>query len=313
MKKLKLSATNNKTFKEGFEEFIFNCKSRNLRQGTIIHYEQSYVQLIKYIDKNIEISKINKKVFDQFVVDVGKNKEVKSQTLYTYARDLKTIINFFIRQDFCKAFEIKLPKTDRQPIDTYSDEELTKLLKKPDIKKCSFVEYRNYVIVSTFLSTGIRLTSLINIKVKDIKFDDKVININHTKNRKPLIIPMNKQLISILKEYLKHRQFKSLDDYLFCNCYGKQLTKSSIVQAIASYNKSRGVETTSIHKLRHTFAKKWVMNGNSVVVLQKVLGHSSLQITQNYLNVLMTDIKKEVDNYNILQEFNSSFIKIKRN
>ena len=48
-----------------------------------------------------------------------------------------------------------------------------------------------------------------------------------------------------------------------------------------------------------------------MAVLQRILGHSSLQITQNYLNVLISDIKAEVENYNILQEFNSNFIRLK--
>lgn len=47
------------------------------------------------------------------------------------------------------------------------------------------------------------------------------------------------------------------------------------------YNKERGIETTGIHRLRHTFAKQWILSGNSVVALQKILGHSSLAITQH--------------------------------
>ena len=135
---------------------------------------------------------------------------------------------------------MKLPKVDKQPIATYTDEELEKLLKKPNINKCSFVEYRNYVMVAMFLSTGIRLSSLTNIRVKDINFDDEVVNIVHTKNRKSLIIPLNKQILSILKEYLKYRQYSDLEDRLFCNCYGKPLNKSSTIQAVATYNRKRG-------------------------------------------------------------------------
>ncbi len=311
MKKIKLNMVKSKTFKEGFEDFIFNCKARGLRDGTISHYQQSYIQIIRYLNSDIEIADINKEVFDRFIVKMRENKDIGSQTLFTYARDLKTIINFYIKQEYCKPFIIELPKVDKKPIEAYTDDELDKLLKKPNINKCSFVEYRNYVMVAMFLSTGIRLSSLINIRVKDINFDDEVVNIMHTKNRKSLIIPLNRQINSIIKEYLKYRQYSDIEDWLFCNCYGKALNKSSIIQAIASYNRSRGVNTTSIHKFRHTFAKKWVLGGNSVAVLQRILGHSSLQITQNYLNVLISDIKAEVDNYNILQEFNSNFIKLK--
>jgi len=310
MKRMKLSRKNDKTFKDGFIEFILNCKSRNLREGTVKHYEISYRQIIKYLDENIKISDINKDIFNEFVVNVKKYSNAESQTLHTYCRDLKTILNYFMSQEYLEHFKVELPRVDKKPVETYTDDELEILLKKPNIKKCEFVEYRNYVMTAFFLSTGIRLTSLINIKIRDIIMSDEIVNIMHTKNRKALTIPLNNQIIKVLKEYLSYRQYNSLDDYLFCNIYGKQLTKSAITQALGTYNKNRGVEHTGIHRLRHTFAKKWIIAGNSLASLQKILGHSNLQMTQNYINILVSDLKKDVDNYNILQEFNTSFIKL---
>jgi integrase/recombinase XerD len=69
------------------------------------------------------------------------------------------------------------------------------------------------------------------------------------------------------------------------------------------YNKNRGVETTGIHRYRHTFAKQWILNGGNVVSLSKLLGHSSLQITQNYINLLVSDVSKEVTTLNLLDKF----------
>lgn len=139
-KKLKMNYKNDKTFNDGFEEFILNCRSRNLREGTIKHYQESYNQIIKYFDEDILLSDISKKVFEEFILRVGKNKNMYSQTLYIYSRDLKTIINFFINLEYTPMFKIVLPRVDKYPIETYSDEELEKLLKKPNLKKCEFTE-----------------------------------------------------------------------------------------------------------------------------------------------------------------------------
>ncbi|PWX20924.1 tyrosine-type recombinase/integrase [Clostridium perfringens] len=312
MKKIKINLENDLTFKEGFSEFIYNCKVRNLRSGTIKHYEEAYISIIRYFDEDILIKNINKKVVDDFIIKCKENKKIGEQTLHTYARDLKTILYFFMRMDYMKSFKITLPKVDRVAIETYTDDELRKLLEKPNLKKCTFSQYRNYCIVCMLLSTGIRLSSLINIKIRDLDFDNEVVNITHTKNRKELIIPLNQTMIKTIKQYLKVRQCKSIDDYLFCNVYGKQLTKSTLISAIYKYNKSKGVEKTSIHKFRHTFAKKWVLENKSLAVLQKVLGHSSLAITENYINILISDIKKEMEDFNILEEFNKEFIKISK-
>lgn len=310
MKKMQMNYRNDKTFKDGFNEFILNCKARNLREGTIKHYEEAYKQIIKYFDEDILLSDISNKSFNDFILKTKKNHDIKSQTLNTYARDLKTIIYFFIKQEYTPTFKIELPKVDKYPIETYLDEELEILLKKPNIKQCKFVEYRDYVITAFFLSTGIRLTSLINVQIKDISLFDEEVKIMHTKNRKALTVPLNNQIIKVLKNYLPYRQYRDSEDYLFCNIYGKQLTKSAITQTLATYNKNRGIEHTGIHRLRHTFAKKWIIAGNSLASLQRILGHSNLQMTQNYINILVSDLKKDVDNYNILQEFNNSFIKM---
>lgn len=216
-----------------------------------------------------------------------------------------------MKQEYMPTFKIKLAKADKQPIETYTDDELKKMLRKPNLKQCTFQEYKSWVIVNFLLSTGVRQHSLINIRVKDIDFDNEVVYVNVTKNRKPLIIPLNQDILKILKEYLKYRNHESKEDYLFCNVFGKQLTKSTVYHGLWHYNKSRNVETTGMHRFRHTFAKKWVTRGGNVVTLSKILGHSSLAITENYLNILTCDLKKDIDKFNILQEFKKESIKMR--
>ena len=72
-----------------------------------------------------------------------------------------------------------------------------------------------------------------------------------------------------------------------------------------NYNKSRGVQTTGVHRYRHTFAKQWILNGGNVVTLSRILGHSNLSITQNYINLLVTDLAKQVEEINLLDKFSS--------
>jgi integrase/recombinase XerD len=81
------------------------------------------------------------------------------------------------------------------------------------------------------------------------------------------------------------------------------MTRSISYKNLHDYNKNRGVETTGIHRYRHTFAKQWIVNGGNVVSLSKILGHSNLQITQNYINLLVSDVTKEVDELNLIDKF----------
>ena len=100
----------------------------------------------------------------------------------------------------------------------------------------------------------------------------------------------------------------------FCNVFGCQLVKSTCYHRLYEYNKRRGVETTGIHRYRHTFAKQWILNGGNVVTLSRLLGHSSLEITQNYINLLVSDVAEQVNEINLLDKFASKqSIKMKRN
>lgn len=311
VRKIKIQSDNSITFSEGFEEFILNCKGRNLREGTIRHYTEGYKSITKFISKDTPIKDITHKTFDEFVASyVGLG--VGSQTIYTYSRDLKTILYFFMKVGYLKEYKISLPKVDKKAIETYSDAELKILLKKPKLKDCSFVQYRDWVIVNFLLSTGIRSNSLINIKIKDLDFENEVVYINMTKNRKPLILPLNLTIIKILKDYLKVRQHQSEEEYLFPTAFGTKMYRKTLNQTLNTYARNRGVNTSGTHRYRHTYAKKAVLKGMNPAILQKVLGHSSLLITQNYLNILVSDLKKEVNKFNILSEFNDEFMKIKK-
>lgn len=306
---MKMTVATEKTFKEGCEDYLLDCKARNLREGTLKHYTDVMKQLYKFIPEDTPIEKMNANTFKKFIIQMGERPEINSQSLNTYARDLKTLMYFFMRQEYIPKVKLDVPKVDKTPIETYTDSELQILLKKPNLKKCSFTEYKMWVMTNFLLSTGVRQKSLLNIKIRDLDFDSEFINITHTKNRKALIIPMNSDIKKILLEYLRYRGGEA-DDYLFCNIYGKQLAKSTMIHTLLEYNRARGVEKAGTHRYRHTFAKKWVLMNGNIVTLQKVLGHSSLQMTQNYINLLVSDMKKDVEEFNILREFKREAIKI---
>jgi len=123
--------------------------------------------------------------------------------------------------------------------------------------------------------------------------------LTNVKNKRQHIIPLSTRLERILTEYLLYRKGEP-DDYLFCNHYGEQLKKDGISSAIERYNKSRGVEKTSIHLYRHTFAKNWILNGGDIFRLKSILGHSSLDIVKEYAEMFGADLKRDFDSFNPL-------------
>lgn len=84
--------------------------------------------------------------------------------------------------------------------ETYTDEELTMLLKKP-AKNCDFTEYRNWVIVNFLMNSGCRAATIRNIQNRDVDMEARQVILRHNKNGKIQVIPLCSVMINILREY----------------------------------------------------------------------------------------------------------------
>ncbi len=291
------------TFQDGFEDFKIYCITKNLSKDTIIHHQNVINTVFKFVNPNMLLEDITRLTVNQFILGCKENLTIKDITLNTYVRSLRTVLYYFMNMGYTEKFNINAPKFDRQIILTYSDEDLKKLLKKPNIKQCDFVFYRNYVICEFFMGVGCRTRSLINIKIADLDFDNNVVYLNVTKNRKPLIIPLSATLRKELREYLRIRKGNN-EDYLFCSAYGQQITRTRLYNSMQDYNKKHGVEIFGLHRWRHTFAKKYIVGGGSTLKLKEILGHSNLEMVTNYVCMFTEDLQKDFDLYNPLENFN---------
>jgi integrase/recombinase XerD len=91
------------------------------------------------------------------------------------------------------------------------------------------------------------------------------------------------------------------------------LLPHSASKAIADYNRSRGISKTSVHLLRHAFAKNWVLMGGDVFRLQKQLGHSTLEMSRRYANIYDRDLHKDTEQFNLLEKLKQGSKTIKLN
>ncbi len=132
------------------------------------------------------------------------------------------------------------------------------------------------------------------IKNCDVDLDQHQVITRHNKNKKVQVIPLCREMVTILREYMEIRG-GAAEDFLFCNERGEPLSESALRQSIARYNKSKGLSKTETHLFRHTFARKYLMDcgGNT----QKMMRHSTLKTAKIYCNVFNSDIVKNYDDH----------------
>ena len=155
VKKLSIKKSNVLTLKDGFEMYIDNCFQRNLREATIKHFQQSFKQFYKYIPEDTLLNDISKKTYEFFVVAL-KKKLSNDISINSYLRDLITVFNFLMKSGLIERFEMKSIKASKANVETYTDNELKILLEKPNLKRCSFIEYQSWVMVNFLFSTGVQ-------------------------------------------------------------------------------------------------------------------------------------------------------------
>jgi len=309
MAKIKLIVSS--TIEETFQDFILSRKTKGLAEKTLQSYQSQFRAIARHLDVTKEMSALKKSDLDAMILSM-RDAELSSNSINSYTRTLKSFLSWCNEQGITR-LNIPLYKAEETVKETYSDAELELLLKKPDIRKATFAEYRDWVIINFLLNCGSRAATIRAIQIRDVDLDAGLVFYRHTKNRKAQVIPLCSAMVSILREYLHHRGGKDTD-YLFCTETGTMLTENGLRQSIARYNTRRGVQKTSIHLFRHTFARKYLIDcGGDAFTLQKLLGHSTLAMTKHYCAIFDADLTKNYDNFSPLAQMKSKSSKIRVN
>ena len=295
---------------EAFEEFITEKQANNLSSATLRNYQQSFDMFCEFfeLDSDTPLNDITVNYFYKWINTMKLN-GVKPTSINHYLRDLRTFFYWCMdedRQYIDIPFKIKMIEAQEEQLKLFSDEELEIMLDKPR-RNDNFGTWRTWAIVNWVLGTGNRAATVCNVKLSDINFAKKEIILAHTKNKKAQIIPLSSSLETVIKEYIRMwRKEADIDGWLFPNIGEVQLTTNALRHAFVRYCESRGVEKTNIHGLRHNFAKGWVKNNGNMFALQKILGHSTLDMTRKYVKLFSDDIKEDFDKFNPLDTMKRS-------
>ena len=307
-KKLKISVSQTQTIREAFDDFLLQKKALGLADKTIETYSHHFGIISKYLDSSAPIAGLFKRPLDE-MIERMRSAGMKDTSINSYTRTLKSFLSWCNREGLTQA-NITLYRCQQVVKETYTDDELMLLLKKPNLRTCAFAEYRNWVIINYLLNSGNRARTIRLIQNKDLDLENGVIYLQHTKNKRAQISPLCAVMISILREYTQIRKGEP-NDYLFPNDTGEMMTENGLRCSIAKYNRRRGVQKTSIHLFRHTFARKYLVDcGGNAFTLQALLGHSTLDMTKKYCAIYNADIVKNFDNASPLMKMVAKKTKI---
>ncbi len=252
----------------------FNTWLRN-QQKHLLHAQQAEIQ--RYLAVKFPTSK--PRSISRLIASMRR--------FYRYA-----VREHLIQED--PTLQIESPKLPRSLPKSLNEQEVTDLLKAPDIHQP--IGLRDRAMLELLYASGLRVSELVTVKVSEVSTQDGVVRVTG-KGSKTRLVPMGEEAADWIHKYLKYARpdilQKRLCDTLFVTNRAEMMTRQAFWYLIKRYALVAGINKhMSPHVLRHAFATHLLNHGADLRVVQMLLGHSDISTTQIYTHVARERLKK---------------------
>lgn len=256
-------------------------------QHTIISYQNDLEQFLSFVIAEFDgpgIAEINAAIIRSWLAHLKQEEDLTAKSINRKISTLKSFYKFLMREGIVETTPMSIinaPKINKR-LPVYVEEK--------DIQTLfDYVEFSDdwkgrteKLVLQLFYNTGMRVSELVNLKTSQIDSAYNHIKVLG-KGNKERIIPVNKELIANLQDYIKHKPGDGNSGQVFVNEKGKPLYARQVYNMV---KKNLSLVTTvnkkSPHILRHSFATHLTSNGADLNAVKELLGHSSLAATQVY-------------------------------
>lgn len=269
---------------------------RKYSNKTILSYKDDLIEYNEFLGNNFtNILNIDMNIVNNYMKYLYDRKITKS-SISRKLSSIRGLYNYLVREDIIKENhfnKIQNPKRELYLPKFLKDEELDKIFSVCNSNNPT--EERDTLIIELLYATGVRVSELVNIKIKDINREEKLIKVLGKGNKERMVIYNNhtkKALDTYLKDGYNYFNKKS-SEYLILNKNGNKLSERYIREIINKKVSQASLDMKiSPHTLRHTFATDILENGADLMTVKELLGHESLNTTSIYTHITNEQIKK---------------------
>jgi integrase/recombinase XerD len=313
------------------EDFLLYCQSKNLSPKTLASYEQSLKLFLAYlrVEHGVEdVSRVKTGHIRQYVAYVqerGKytvvsreaskdvnhpqnrrdyKKTVSNVTINNYIRNIKVFFNWLQQEGELHknpVTSIDKIKTERRQKTGINQEEFNRLLSQFDYTK--FHGYRNKIITMLLQDTGMRISECLALTVELFDFKHRMILVTKTKGNKERYVYFSQVMARELKHYLKFKDRYTETELLFPTTRNTLLSIHSFEKQLKQAGEQAGISVHP-HQIRNNFARHYLLNGGDLYTLSRILGHSSVTVTeQSYMDLTREEIAKKYEQHSPLAKW----------
>ncbi|KJK28416.1 tyrosine-type recombinase/integrase [Paenibacillus polymyxa] len=279
---------------------------------TILAYAQSLDQFRKWHDEHgkpdittdllreyIAYLSFEKVRWDDHPTSPNGEIGLSPRTVNNIIRNMRVFFNYLVRERIIKESPmnaVDYQTEEKETFETFVDTDVIKLLGAPNRRV--YTGLRDYCLMLVLCDCGFRVSELTSLKVSDVDFKLRQITVRaeFSKTKTTRVAPISQKTTKELENLVSFINVEQ-DDYLWLTQFGERYFGGSFAKMLKLYAKRAGVDgpRVSPHTFRHYFAIKFLREGGDLVALSRILGHTSLNVTQIYLKYASKDLHDQHD------------------
>lgn len=298
-------------------EWFMNLKASRKTIASCIDYVQKIKKFLTYINNepiNVEPKDITLQAVESYMIASQTKRNRNGMIEYTSDSHqiavwcaLNSFLTFLYNRKYIdEIYTENIDKPKNKDLDRINEnrvlltqndfKKIIRVIQKGEVKGKKFqalLKNRDLLIVSLFMSTGMRETALLQINISDFDLKkNKLIIVD--KGNKTHSYPLNEQIINLYTQWLEDREniVNKNEDALFINTSGERLTSSGIIKIIKRYTKAALGKELSPHKLRAGFCSILYDKTHDAEFVRRAVGHSNVNTTQRYIRTNNDERKK---------------------
>ncbi len=263
-----------------FDDFILSRKAMRCSEKTLRTYISLLGRFIQWLEKQgvsapIEITNQH---IRKFLAEI----QGKPWTLNGYGRAIRTLMRFWYQEGYIqKELKVIVPSVPKQRLPFLTVDQITKILDVCDLREKALFMF--------MLDSGLRRQEVCNLDLRNIDLKTGAVRVVQGKGKKDRLAVIGENTRQVLCEYLNTLPSCSENDPVFRTVSGRRFTGEGLQSFYERLSKKVGFKVTA-HMVRRTFATLCLKLGMDIASLQLILGHSSIETTRQYIQLLDDDL-----------------------
>ena len=269
--------------------FLMSRRADGVTPKTLEWHKSSLLSFTRWLERNghsLDAATWDTHLLREYVVSLQES-ELSPHSVRTKVQSLLAFTRWLHAEGFTDTNigeRIKKPKAPHSPKQPFTNDELKRLLTAAQPSP------KYYAILSLLIDCGVRADEVCSLRMDDLLLEQNGL-IVHGKGMKDRYVPYSVHTGKALLRYItRHRESES--PYLFPTERSDRYSPRSLLQLVVRIGRSAGVSNCNVHRFRHTFAVAMLRNRADPLTLQRLLGHTTLTMTNHYVSMNTNDLSE---------------------